>query len=73
VSSVLGLLPAPYSAAYSASKHPAVVATVVVRAAQARSPRLRYAAGPLARRVSLLRRLGPARAVARQIRKLNGL
>lgn len=139
VSSVLGLVPAPFSAVYSASKHavegwsesvdhevrehgvrvllvepaytrtafesnmvspeeplpvyadrlatatrlgaaalesgddPAVVAAVVVRAAEASRPRLRYTAGPLARRVSVLRRLVPAQAFDKQMRKQNAL
>jgi NAD(P)-dependent dehydrogenase (short-subunit alcohol dehydrogenase family) len=52
---------------------PAVVAKVVVAAATDAKPRLRYTAGPTAGRVSTLRRLAPARAFDRQIRKLNRL
>ncbi|KND38346.1 oxidoreductase [Streptomyces acidiscabies] len=52
---------------------PAVVARAVVAAATARRPRLRTTAGPLARRLSLLRRVAPARVFDRQIRKFNGL
>jgi NAD(P)-dependent dehydrogenase (short-subunit alcohol dehydrogenase family) len=139
VSSVLGFLPAPYMAAYAASKHaiegysesldhevreygvrallvqpaytstgfeansprpdtplpvyadqrrtfdhlmttairngddPAVVAKVIVTAATDAKPKLRYTAGSAAGRVSTLRRVVPARAFDRQIRKLNQL
>ena len=52
---------------------PAVVAAVVVAAATAARPKLRYTAGPLAGRVSVLRRLAPARVFDGQIRKLNKL
>ena len=50
---------------------PAVVAAVVVAAATAARPELRYTAGPLAGRVSVSRRLAPARVFDGQIRKLN--
>jgi NAD(P)-dependent dehydrogenase (short-subunit alcohol dehydrogenase family) len=139
VSSVLGLIPAPYSALYAATKHaiegytesldhelraqgirallvepaftrtsfegnamkpdrlsnahdavrrgieglmreavaggddPAEVAKAVVKAATARTPKLRYAASKRARQVSLLRRFVPASAFDKSIRKLNGL
>lgn len=139
VSSVLGLIPAPFSAAYAAAKHavegysesldhevrehgirvvlvepaytrtgfeknqlraerslpayaerrrdfeqgmaesiekgddPAVVAKVVVKAATAAKPRLRYTAGPTAAQVSVARRLAPAKIFDAQIRKLNRL
>ncbi|UMB68177.1 oxidoreductase [Mycobacterium paraterrae] len=135
ISSVLGFLPAPYSALYSATKHavegysesldhetrefgvrvtavepgftntsfeaaavdadspivgyapirehvkqvladaipagddPAVVAEVVVRAATSVSPKLRYPAGPLARRLALLKRIAPAAVLDNGIRK----
>jgi short-subunit dehydrogenase len=52
---------------------PAIVAKVIVAAATDRKPRLRYTAGPRAGRVSTLRRIVPARAFDRQIRKLNRL
>ncbi|MEU0076175.1 oxidoreductase [Streptomyces sp. NPDC006332] len=52
---------------------PAVVAQAIVAAATARKPRLRYTAGPLARRLSLLRRVAPARVFDQQIRKFNKL
>jgi hypothetical protein len=52
---------------------PAVVARAIVAAATDPKPRLRYAAGPTARRVSTLRRLAPRRAFDKQLRKLNRL
>ncbi|MBA4285037.1 MAG: short-chain dehydrogenase/reductase [Xanthomonadaceae bacterium] len=48
---------------------PAVVAEVVLKAARAAKPRLRYAAGNLAGRLSLLRRFAPAALVDAGIRK----
>ena len=139
ISSVLGFLPAPYGALYSASKHavegysesldhetrefgvrvsmvepgytstsfaasatdadspsdsdapsrehvkrgltkavragddPAVVARVVVKAATSRTPELRYPAGPLARRLALLKKYAPAGLLDTGIRRANGL
>ncbi|MDX2606724.1 oxidoreductase [Streptomyces caniscabiei] len=139
VSSVLGLIPAPYMAVYAATKHavegyaesvdhelrehgvrmllvepaytrtsfeasslapdsplpiyaaqrevsrdvlatavrnadrPDIVAKVIVAAATDSKPKLRYTAGPMAGRVSLLRRIVPSRAFDREIRKLNRL
>lgn len=52
---------------------PAVVARSIVAAATDRKPKLRSPAGPMARRVSRARRLAPAGAFDRQIRKLNQL
>jgi short-subunit dehydrogenase len=52
---------------------PDVVAKVIVAAATDSKPKLRYTAGPMAARVSLLRRIVPSRAFDRQIRKLNRL
>jgi short-subunit dehydrogenase len=52
---------------------PATVAKVIVTAATDPKPKLRYTAGPRAGRVSTLRRIVPARAFDRQIRKLNRL
>jgi hypothetical protein len=49
------------------------VAKAIVAAATDAKPKLRYTAGPTARRVSALRRFVPARAFDRQIRKLNHL
>jgi short-subunit dehydrogenase len=139
LSSVLGLIPAPYSALYSATKHaiegysesldhelrtfgihvvlvepaytrtsfeenlarpdrlldiydsaragmnvilrkametgdaPEVVARTVLEAATASVPKKRYAAGTMARQVSLLRRFVPASAFDKSLRKQNGL
>jgi len=52
---------------------PATVAKAIVAAATDPKPKLRYTAGPAAGRVSTLRRIVPARAFDRQIRKLNQL
>jgi hypothetical protein len=52
---------------------PAIVAKVIVAAPTDPRPKLRYTAGPVAGRVSTLRRIVPARAFDRQIRKLNQL
>lgn len=52
---------------------PAVVGKVIVAAATDPRPRLRYPAGALASRVSILRRYVPWRAFDKQIRKLNRL
>ena len=60
----------------TAIKHgddPAIVAKVIVAAATDAKPKLRYTAGPLAGRASTLRRIVPARAFDKQIRKLNRL
>src|SRR3954447_17408355 len=139
LSSVLGLVPAPFSALYSATKHamegysesldhevrehgirvllvepgytrtsfdansipadkplavyarrrealdtllaeairggdePSVVADAIVAAATGSHPKLRYPAGPLARRVSKLRRYAPSTVFDKQIRKVNQL
>ena len=48
---------------------PSVVADVVLQAASAPQPKRRYAAGPLAKRLRLLRRFAPARMVDAGIRK----
>jgi NAD(P)-dependent dehydrogenase (short-subunit alcohol dehydrogenase family) len=50
---------------------PAVVAKVIVTAATDKKPKLRYTAGPLASRVTTARRLVPAGAFDKQIRKNN--
>jgi NAD(P)-dependent dehydrogenase (short-subunit alcohol dehydrogenase family) len=139
VSSVLGLMPAPFGALYAASKHaiegysesldhevrehgvrvllvepaytrtafdanaipadeplpvyarrrevfdtliveaikggdePSVVGKVIVAAATDARPKLRYPAGPLARRVTKLRRYVPSTAFDKQVRKINQL
>ncbi|MGA9490042.1 MAG: oxidoreductase [Mycobacterium sp.] len=56
-----------------AGDDPAVVAQVVLKAATSRTPKLRYPAGPLARRLSLLKRLAPAGLLDNGIRKANKL
>jgi hypothetical protein len=48
---------------------PAVVAEVVLRAAAAPKPKLRYTAGRVAYRLRLLRRFAPARLLDAGIRK----
>ena len=55
--------------AVHAGDDPAVVAQVVLKAATSRKPKLRYPAGPLARRLSLLRKFAPAALVDKGIRK----
>ena len=52
---------------------PAVIAKVIVAAATDPKPKLRYTAGSRAGRVSMLRRLVPARIFDKQIRKTNQL
>jgi hypothetical protein len=48
---------------------PELVASAVVEASTAATPRGRYAAGRTARQVSLLRRFAPASAFDRSLRK----
>ena len=50
-----------------------VVAEAIVAAATDARPKLRYPAGPLARRVSTLRRFAPSAIFDRQICKTNQL
>jgi len=50
---------------------PSTVAKVIVRAATDPKPKLRYPAGSTAGRVSVLRRLVPARTFDKSVRKLN--
>ena len=57
--------------AMRAGDDPAIVAEVIVTAATATRPKLRYTAGPLASRVSKARRLVPAGVFDKQIRKTN--
>jgi NAD(P)-dependent dehydrogenase (short-subunit alcohol dehydrogenase family) len=52
---------------------PATVATTIVAAATDRDPKLRYTSGPLAGRISMLRRIVPSRIFDTQIRKVNRL
>ncbi|MBI5923783.1 MAG: oxidoreductase [Betaproteobacteria bacterium] len=56
-----------------AGDEPGVVADVVIKAARASRPRLRYTAGGLAGRLQWLRRFAPARLVDAGIRKDLGL
>jgi hypothetical protein len=53
----------------AAGDEPGVVAEVVLKAANAERPKLRYSAGKLAKRLRLLRRFAPARLVDAGIRK----
>src|SRR5438874_1143507 len=53
----------------AAADEPGVVADAVLKAASAPRPKLRYTAGPLARRLRLLRTLAPAALVDAGIRK----
>ncbi len=52
---------------------PEVVARTILEAATASAPRRRYAAGKMARQVSLLRRFVPESAFDKSLRKQNGL
>lgn len=52
---------------------PQLVADMVVKAATATSPKLRYSAGKQSRQVRMLRRFLPERLVDRAFRKFNGL
>jgi NAD(P)-dependent dehydrogenase (short-subunit alcohol dehydrogenase family) len=61
------------AAAIASGDDPAIVAKVIVTAATDARPKLRYTAGPLAGRVRKLRRIAPASAFDRQIRKINRL
>jgi short-subunit dehydrogenase len=59
--------------ALHAGDDPAVVAHVVLKAATDRTPKLRYPAGPLARRLSLLRKFAPSSLLDKGIRKASNL
>ncbi|MBV8178435.1 MAG: SDR family NAD(P)-dependent oxidoreductase, partial [Mycobacterium sp.] len=59
--------------AVRAGDDPAVVARVVVKAATSGAPELRYPAGPLARRLALLKKYAPAGLLDTGIRKANKL
>jgi NAD(P)-dependent dehydrogenase (short-subunit alcohol dehydrogenase family) len=61
------------AAAIKNGDDPAIVARVIVTAATDAKPKLRYTAGAVAGRADTLRRVVPARAFDRQIRKLNHL
>lgn len=53
----------------ASAEEPGVVAEVVLKAARAASPKLRYTAGVLAGRLRLLRTYAPARLMDAGIRK----
>jgi hypothetical protein len=59
------------AASFRDGDDPAIVAKVIVAAAIDQKPKLRYPAGPTASRVSVLRRIVPARTFDKSIRKLN--
>ena len=59
--------------AIESGDNPSVVAEAIVAAATDPRPKLRYQAGPLARRVAKLRRYAPSTAFDKQIRKVNRL
>jgi len=61
------------AAAIEDGDDPAIVAKVIVDAATDPRPKLRYTAGTVAGRASMLRRFAPAQVFDRQIRKLNQL
>src|ERR1700761_2228328 len=52
---------------------PTVVARVVLKAATSRTPKLRYPAGPLARRLAVLKKFAPAGLLDNGVRKANKL
>jgi NAD(P)-dependent dehydrogenase (short-subunit alcohol dehydrogenase family) len=56
-----------------AGDDPAVVARVVLKAATSHTPKLRYPAGPMARRLSLLKKFAPTALLDKGIRKANKL
>jgi short-subunit dehydrogenase len=56
-----------------AGDDPAVVAQVVLKAATSRTPKLRYPAGPMARRLALLKKFAPTALLDKGIRKANKL
>jgi NAD(P)-dependent dehydrogenase (short-subunit alcohol dehydrogenase family) len=59
--------------AIRAGDDPAVVAQAVLKAAISRTPKLRYPAGPLARRLALLKKFAPAGLLDNGVRKANKL
>jgi short-subunit dehydrogenase len=56
-----------------AGDDPAVVAQVVWKAATSRTPKLRYPAGPMARRLALLKKYAPTASLDKGIRRANKL
>src|SRR5678816_1733324 len=63
------LLDAVLKKVMAAADEPEVVAEVVLEAALAATPKLRYTAGPMAKRLRLLRRFAPARLLDDGIRQ----
>jgi short-subunit dehydrogenase len=61
------------AAAVRGGDDPAVVGKTIVAAATDPKPKLRYPAGPRAGRISVLRRIVPARTFDKSVRKLNRL
>ena len=61
------------AAAVRGGDDPAVVGKTIVAAGTDRKPKLRYPAGPRAGRISVLRRIVPARTFDKSVRKLNRL
>jgi NAD(P)-dependent dehydrogenase (short-subunit alcohol dehydrogenase family) len=61
------------AAAIRGGDDPAVVGKTIVTAATDPTPKLRYPAGPRAGRISVLRRIVPARTFDKSVRKLNRL
>jgi NAD(P)-dependent dehydrogenase (short-subunit alcohol dehydrogenase family) len=61
------------ASALRSADDPDVVAKVIVAAATDSQPKVRYTAGSMASRVSLLRRIVPSRTFDKQVRKLNRL
>lgn len=59
--------------AVRAGDDPSVVAKVALKAATSRTPKLRYPAGPLARQLTVLKRLAPEALLDKGIRKANNL
>ena len=59
--------------AIEAGDAPEIVASTILKAATAANPKRRYAAGKMARQVSLLRRFVPESAFDKSLRKQNGL
>ena len=59
--------------AVRAGDDPAVVAQAVLKATTSRTPKLRYPAGPLARRLALLKKFAPAGLLDNGVRKANKL
>jgi NAD(P)-dependent dehydrogenase (short-subunit alcohol dehydrogenase family) len=61
------------AAGLASGDDPSIVAAAIVAAATDAKPKLRYTAGPMARRMSRLRRFAPAGAFDQGVRKFNRL